>query len=266
MIVAPVYTPENCSPAYQLDWSLSVFWKQSAPPATVWLDPLSQVTEPDGVRILEHHAVSEDVSQFLLSTKPHVAASDAIRSVKGRLQYLLREDIPRCFHRNYSLTSVGSANVEAIEDYVGTQIEHHRPADPHVQELLRKYQFHDPQIDLTQRRRSASGEFIYNLHLVLVRKDRMVDIREESLCELHNSVRQIADKKQHLLSRIGLALDHLHITIGCDVSEAPLSVGLSYLNNLAFRQSMAAVFQFGFFVGTFGPYDLQAIRRSLNPV
>jgi REP element-mobilizing transposase RayT len=265
MIVTPQYTPENCQLAYQLDWSLSVFWKKASPPAADWLDPLSRVTEPDGVRILEHHTDSNSVSQFLLSTKPHVAPSDAIRSVKGRLQYLLREDTPQCFCRNYSMTSVGSSNVEAIENYVARQVEHHRPADPRVQELLGKYQFYDPQIDLTERRRSASGEFIHNLHLVLVREDRLVDVREESLRELHDSVRQIADKKQHLLSRIGLALDHLHFTVGCNVTESPQSVGLSYLNELADQTGTTARFQFGFFVGTFGPYDLQAIRRCLAP-
>ena len=69
-----------------------------------------------------------------------------------------------------------------------------------------------------------------------------------------------ARKKDHLLSRIGLLVDHVHWTVGCGIDETPLEIGLGYLNNLAFAHEMKPLYQFGFYVGTFGPYDMNAVR------
>ena len=86
MAPEPIYTAENCIPAYQLFWSLAVFWHAPAPDPAGWLTTLQQVVEPDGVRILEHHQRSLKVSQFLLSSKCAVTPAQMIRSVKGRLE------------------------------------------------------------------------------------------------------------------------------------------------------------------------------------
>ena len=50
-------------------------------------------------------------------------------------------------------------------------------ADPSVQQRLACHQFEDPGVDLSRVRRSAHGEFVYNLQLVLVHSDG------ESTCE-----------------------------------------------------------------------------------
>jgi len=60
-----------------------------------------------------------------------------------------------------------------------------------------------------------------------------------------------------------LLADHLHVTIGSGYSQSPEEVSLSYLNNLAYAHGMKAMYQFSYFVGTFGEYDLGAIRRRL---
>ena len=67
----------------------------------------------------------------------------------------------------------------------------------------------------------------------------------------------------HLLARAGILSDHVHLALGCGIEESPLQVALGYLNNLAYAQGMTAVYQFGFYVGTFGEYDWGAIRRHL---
>ena len=46
------------------------------------------------------------------------------------------------------------------------------------------------------------------------------------------------------------------MTLGCDITESPADVALGYLNNLAYVQGMKSVYQFGYYVGTFGEYDL----------
>src|SRR5437879_2946432 len=113
----PHYTASNCTLAYRLYWSLAVFWNQPGPDADCWLAALKDAVEPDGVRILGHRFKTPEISQFLLSTKPHVAPAAAIRSVKGRLQYLVRARQPKAFHRNYALHSVGAVSRPVIEKY-----------------------------------------------------------------------------------------------------------------------------------------------------
>ena len=133
----PIYTPDNCNPAYQLNWSLTLFWRVSgAELEPDLISSLKNATEKDGVRILKYRATGSQVSQFLLSTKPNTAPQTAIRSVKGRLQYLVREKYPKAFQRNYSLHSIGSAKREVIEHYVSTQLGHHKMADRKVQARL----------------------------------------------------------------------------------------------------------------------------------
>ncbi len=91
--IAPIYTPENCRAAYQLTWSLSVFWKAPLPPAEQWLEALHEATKADGVRLLEHRAAKANVSQFFVSTPPELSPADFVRSIKGRLQYLVRQQM-----------------------------------------------------------------------------------------------------------------------------------------------------------------------------
>jgi hypothetical protein len=51
--------------------------------------------------------------------------------------------------------------------------------------------------------------------------------------------------------------------LGCGVAESPSTVALCYLNNLAYAQGMMPVYQYGYYVGRFGEYDLGAIRHVL---
>ncbi|NQV24741.1 MAG: hypothetical protein HQ518_10260 [Rhodopirellula sp.] len=46
-------------------------------------------------------------------------------------------------------------------------------------------------------------------------------------------------------------------------AESPQDVALSCLNNLAFAHGMQPKFSFGCYIGTVGPYHMQAIRRRL---
>lgn len=68
--------------------------------------------------------------------------------------------------------------------------------------------------------------------------------------------------KGHWLSCAALLPDHIHLAIGCKLEESPEEIAMGYLNNLAFARGMRPVFRFGYFVGTFGEYDLGVIPRS----
>jgi len=258
----PLYTAENCRPAYQLNWSVSIFWRSPGPAPATWIEALTQSCEADGVRILEHRAKSPTTTQFLVSTRPETAPPEIVRSLKGRLQYLVRQDAPRAFQRNYSIHSVGSVNRAAVEAYVASQLGHHAMADERVQKRLGRYQIHRPEVDLSQPQRSAHGEYRYNLHLVLVHEGRWNEVNEDVLSAVRDMLLKTPRAKGHQLSRAGILADHVHVVVGCRLTESPLEVALGYLNNLAYAQGMQRIYQYGFYVGTVGEYDLDAIRRQ----
>jgi REP element-mobilizing transposase RayT len=261
---APIYTVANCTAAYQLNWSLAVFWHAPMPDPERWLAVLRTVTEPDGVRILEHHSRSPTTSQFFVSTTPAVAPQALLHSVKGRLQYLVRKEFPKPFRRNYSLHSIGAAKRTVLEEYLAAQISHHPMADPRAGAILQGFQIDFPDIDLTVARRSAHGEFRYHLHLVFVNAGRWREICEEALGRMRDMIVKASAHKGHRLRKGQILADHIHLLLGCDLGAAPQDVALGYLNNLAFALGMRPVFQFGYYVGTFGEYDRGAIWRSLS--
>jgi hypothetical protein len=146
----PIYTPSNCRPAYQLNWSLSLFWKQPQSHAD-WLDALKPEVESDGIRLLQHRFLAPEISQFFVSTKPEVAPLELVRSVKGRLQHLIGERIPQAFRRNYGLRSIGAADRRAVENYIASQVQRHPMADPRVEGSLKAFQFTAPKPTFQRR-------------------------------------------------------------------------------------------------------------------
>jgi REP element-mobilizing transposase RayT len=257
--LTPLYTADNCRPAYQLNWGLTVFWRRPIENAD-WLADLKKATEPDGVRVLEHCFREPGMSQFLVSTRPTVTSPQLVRSVKGRLQYLVRRQFPSAFRRHYGLRSVGSVGRAATEEYVRSQAMHHPMADPRVQATVGRLQIDFPEVDLSQPRRSGHGQFWYNLHVVFVHKERWCEIREPALARTRETILATARKHAHLLSAGGIVPDHIHLTLGGNWEESPAETTLCYMNNLAYAAEMKPVFKFGFYVGAFGEYDLGAIR------
>ncbi|WP_425615008.1 hypothetical protein NA78x_004895 [Anatilimnocola sp. NA78] len=129
MVLEPLYTPENVHFAFQLNWSLSLFWKVIPPAVESWLASLRVATEQDGTRILELSWPTPQCSQFLVSTLPETLPQAIPWSVKGRLQHLIREQHPASFQRNFDLRSLGSPTREKSEAYVASQLQHHAAAD-----------------------------------------------------------------------------------------------------------------------------------------
>ena len=259
----PIYTSANCQPAYELRWSLSLFPDAELPQPAIWLESLQIAVERDGIRILEHRTTGQKVEQFFLTTRPDVAPPAIVKSVKGRLQHLLRPVAPNAFSRNFSLTSVGESRRHVVESYVENQLGHHRMADPRVQERLQRFQFSFPDVNLAEPEFSSHGRYLYNLHLVLVHDRRWCEVNEQRLQTTHDMIRKVATKKQQRLSRLALLTDHLHLTLRASYADSPADTALAYLNNLAYAHRMQPLYQYGYFVGTFGEYDADAIRRAL---
>lgn len=254
-----IYTAENTKPAYQLDWSYSLFW-HSPPQNADWFDQLQPLTEPDGVRLLQHEFAQPHVSQFLISTQPQVTPQTLVQRVKGRLQNLLGGAKP--FRRNYSLRSIGSTRREKLEQYLANQLDHHPLADPVVADRFRQFQIYQPDVDLSQAQRTAHALYWYNLHVVLVSDWRGAEFRSSVAQKIHDTILAASAVKQHRLSRAAILPDHIHLALGCNLEESPQQVALAYMNNLAYVCGMKRVFKFSFYAGTFSEYDLGVIPRA----
>lgn len=254
----PLYTRDNCSFCAPLQWGLTVFWREAVTD-TPSLADLGRALEPDGVRLLGHHLAEPCASQFALSSLPSVTPLLLVNRVKGRLQYLVRQARPKALQRNYALRSFGSATRAAVEGYVAAQLEHHRMADERVQARLERFQVIHPEIDLSQPRATSHGVYWYNLHVVLVHRERWAEVREEVLEQVRGMIERVCRAKGYALSRAGILADHVHLALGCPLEVAPADVALAFLNNLAYVHGMKAVFQFGAYVGTFGEYHQGAV-------
>ena len=256
----PLYTLASCQPAYQLRWSLALFAEQPIPSPAEWLEALKTSTERDGVRVLEYHA-HDNVLFFLLSTRPDVSPPQIVKSVKGRLQNAIQNSAPKAFRRNFRLTSLGDANRETVEAYVAGQLGHHRMADERVDRMLADFQFEFSEVDLSLPQRSAHGEYLYNLHVVLVHAERWNEVRRDRLQTTSDMIIRCAHDKRHRLSRLAMLADHVHLTLGVPHETAPGDVAIGYMNDIAFAHGMTALFSSSYYVGTFGEYDMGAVRR-----
>ena len=211
------------------------------------------------MRVIKHRLTTGQASQFFVSSKPQVTPADLIRSVKGRLQYIIRSDDPKAFRRNYSLRSIGSATRTVVENYVAGQLGHHQMASPQVHERLARFQSSYPHVDLSKPTFSSHGQFWYNLHIVIVNEFRDMMVEEEVLRCLSNVIDAAALKHRHALSQRALLGDHIHMTMGCPIIQSPETIALGYLNNCAYACGMKPVFQFSYYVGTIGEYDRGAV-------
>lgn len=261
MIPEPLYTLDNCAAAYQLRWSLALFPSLPLPPSDQWLNELKAATGRDHIRILEQHLLPNWTVQFLLSTQPTVAPPAIVKSIKGRLQTVLRPLAAVGFRRNFRLTSVGEASVKVVENYVAQQLEHHPLASHRSQQLLQRFSLTFNDVDLTEPLNSSHGQYVLALHTVLVHGSRWRTAEPAFLEKTRDAILTAAAKKQHRILRLSLLPDHVHFTLKLRYEVSPAEVALSYMNNIAFKHGMLNLWMPSYFVGTIGPYDLNAVRR-----
>jgi hypothetical protein len=254
----PIYTRDNCRFACPLQWGLTVFWRQPDE-GDSWYDELAAATELDGIRLLSHRFSQPDTSQFAISTKPHISPLLVVQRVKGRLQHLIRERLPKAFHGNYAIRSVGMVTRETVERYVADQLGHHQMADPRVQDRLKRYQIQCPDIDLSEPQRTSHGRYWYNLHIVFVHRERWTEVRDDVLQRVRDMILRSCEAKGFRLSRAGILAARIHLLLGCPIEVAPEEVALGFLNNLAYVHGMKPIYQYGGFVGTVGEYTTKAM-------
>jgi REP element-mobilizing transposase RayT len=257
----PIYTRGNCHVGGELKWGFSVFWRTPVNESP-WLEQLAAATKSDGIDVRRHRFAKPGVSQFELSTRADVSPYMIVQRVKGRLQYLVRDRMPKPFQKNYALRSIGYVTRDIIEQYVANQTKHHIMADPAVQQRFERFQIHQAEIDLSEPQQTSHGVYWYNLHVTMVHEHRCTEIRETVLARIREMILNVSRAKGHLLSRAGILADHIHLALGCPFNVAPDEIALCYMNNLAFVHGMKPVFQYGVHLRTFSEYDLGAVKGA----
>lgn len=265
MTPQPHYLAEDIDPNYRLyyDWT---GWpsKTSLPaePDDPFFDALADQWEGDGIRPLEWNWSSQQV-QLCASVQPSVAPVTLAARLKGRLQHALRKaGTPVKFSRKLSVVTVGESSSQKVGTYIEGQVDREEFADPAFAEFLEQFTVCNTAVDLSDATKTGSGRYWYNLHIVLVCRDRYRVTDEDSLTTLRDGSLKISEKKGHRIARLSVMPDHLHMALRGDVSQSPEEIALAYMNNLAHLMGQVLFFEPSYHVSTFGEYDMWAIRSD----
>ena len=253
----PYYTADSCTPAYQLRWSLALFPNSPLPTAESWLAPLNAALESDCIRVLQASTSPKGALMLLLSTQPLATPALIVQRSKGRLQNLLKHKGITC-RRNFRLTTVGDANSTSVEKYVENQLEHHNLAS---KRSLADVAWSDPLVKIEEPLYSSHAQYILGLHVVLVHIERWCMTDPEFLKVTQSGVLKTAAKYDCSVSRIGILADHVHATIRFHYELSPDALALSLMNNTAYLHGMRRLWADSYYVGTIGPYNMNAVRQ-----
>jgi len=91
--------------------------------------------------------------------------------------------------------------------------------DARVQARFEWVQIASADVDLSQIRYTAHGQFLYNLHIVLEHADSSCAVDSPFLRTTHEMIQGVCRKKGFLLSRAGIVANHLHLAIGCGIDD-----------------------------------------------
>jgi REP element-mobilizing transposase RayT len=265
MMPTPLYAAENARPAYELRYGWTG-WLSVGGLLPVALDGAIKAAavewEADALRLLEQR-MSGKMVQLVLSALPHVGPVLLAARVKGRLQHALRNmGCAAGFSRKLAVRSVGHNHRADVERYIEQQVAKATFHDPAFTQRLGKYSVIDPAVDLSEPTETHSGRYWYNLHLVLVNEERYQRSDDKWLERILECCFAIGRKKGHAISRLSVMPDHLHMALRGNVAHSPQEIALAFQNNLAYAMGSLRVFQATYYVGTFGEYDMQAVRHG----
>jgi REP element-mobilizing transposase RayT len=261
MTPEPLYSAQDLKPAYELRYSWTGWTRGDDTPAIEVLEALQPLWDEDGMRLLERLWTNGQV-QLLFSTRPDVSPVLLAGRAKGRLQHALKKagrNFPG-FSRMVAVRSVGHNRREDVERYIERQVANERFANPRFHDLMEEFTLRCPEVDLSQPSESARGRYWYNLHLVLVTAERYRVADRRRLEILRDGCFRIARKKGYAISVVSVMPDHIHMAMRGDYRQSPQDIALAFQNNLAYLLGQVRIWEDSFYVGTFGEYDMGAIR------
>jgi REP element-mobilizing transposase RayT len=201
-----------------------------------------------------------DQIQFGFSTVPTVAPTLFVARVKGRLQHALRQaGSPMKFSRKVAFRAVGKNRRAEVTNYVLHQVDNESFVDPDFEAMLRRFTVLDEGVALDEPSESNSGRYWYNLHLTFVVADRARLRHESDFERLDRMVLATATKHEYRLAARAWMPDHLHLALRGNIAESPAEIALAFMNNTAYAMGQNAIWQNGFYAGTFSEYDVRAL-------
>lgn len=254
----PYYSAAHCTPAYQLRWSLALFPNSPVPAVQSWLPTLGSSLEVDDIRVLQASVSPKGALLLLLSTQPLAKPDFIVQRTKGRLQHLLRQQ-NITWRRNFRLTTLGGVKIETVEKYVEQQLQHHKLASEKSQQNLAELSWSDPEVKIEEPIYSSHAQYILGLHVVLVHTQRWSTAETGFLQATQQTILKTAAEQNCQVSRIGILADHIHATIRFQYKLAPGELALALMNAVAQRHRMR-LWSDSYYVGTIGPYDMDAVR------
>ena len=262
----PLYDINNANPAYHLRYSWTG-WPTGGHFATCpseLLDTLVEGFQKDGLRLLEHRWMPELV-QLMLSATPSVSPTILAQRVKGRLDHALRQaNVMLSFSRKLAVRTLGENRRVDVERYIRDQVRSERFADPNFERKLKSFTVVNSDVDLAEPTASARGRYWYNLHVVLVTDDRHRVTDVDKLTVLRDACARIAAKKGYAISTLSLMPDHLHLALRGNIEHSPVQIGRCFQNNLAYVVGNGRLWADGFYVGSFGEYNMDAVRKIVR--
>jgi REP element-mobilizing transposase RayT len=262
MTPQPLYSLRNQDPAYALRYSWAG-WASRGDFQSLKDDgwsTLAAAWETDGLRLLEKD-VRRDQLLLTFSTTPEVSPAFLATRAKGRLDHAFRTaHLPLEFSRKVAVRSVGENSTSKVAEYIRSQVANEHFVDPRFAELLRRFTVTSSTVDLSIPSESRSGRYWYNLHLVLVVDGRARIVDEPGLTVIRDGCSRIAANKGYRVAAISVMPDHLHLALRGTIEQSPVEIALALQNNLAYMLNRGAIWRNGYYAGTFGEYDMNAIR------
>ena len=263
-MAAPIYTRDQLSGAFHLRYTWTG-WPLAGNCFPERLDDeffneLDENWQADNMRRLTTNW-QRDRIQLVFSTVPQVSPIFFVGRTKGRLQHALRAaGTPVKFSRKVAFRGIGDNVAEQINRYVAQQVNRERFADPRFVERLKQLTRVGDQRRFAQPQASNSGRYWYNLHVVLVSSGRGKIESFDELRRLDAAIDGTAQKHGYDAVTRAWLLDHLHLALRGNIAESPLDIAWALMNNTAFAVGRNAVWQRGFYAGTFSEYDMNAVR------
>jgi REP element-mobilizing transposase RayT len=264
MPLQPPYSGVNVEPAYQLRYTWCSWPSTGALPSlsTGGWESLIALWETDGLRVLE---TSQTTDRLLVtfSVRPDVSPVFLATRAKGRLQHAYRtiEGTICKFSRKLAVRSVGENCTEDVRRYIRQQVGNEPLLDARLRELLPRFTI-EGKTDLAAPTETLSGRYWYNLHVVLVGLGRYRIVDQPGLTILRDQSFRIAEKKGYAIASLAVMPDHLHVALRGNIEHSPHEVALAFQNNLSYALGRGRIWQDTYYVGTFGEYNIGAIRRQ----
>ncbi len=224
-------------------------------------------SETDGLRLLERQVQRREIL-LTFSTTPDVSPVLLATRAKGRLQHACRTTLETSvdFSRKLAVRAVGENRTATVESYIRSQAVNEHFVDERFANVLKQFTVIDSAVDRSVPSESGSGRYWYKLHLVLVVDGRCRVVDEPGLAGIRDGCWRIAEKKGYWIAALSVMPDHLHLALRGKIEQSPAEIALAFQNNLAHVLKRGAIWMNGYYAGTFGEYDMNAIRVKIEQV